>query len=209
MRRSLRRFLLPALALALVGAVALAQEASTGADLGARIAELTARARRLSVLSELPAEARPEVEALLQRSEELRRAEQELEVARLEALVAALEAGESPAVARQMAESAVAERRVELTRQREQLDEDVAELAERFPESASLIRRLLTQRAYAAGVVIDGGRAFHGTGLPGLHDLPGEGVRVFRFRAPDPERLWPGAPEGLRRLLPERLHRMN
>lgn len=178
MRRSRFEGLLLALVLALVGAGALAQE-GMGADLSARIAELQARAQRLSVLAELPAEARGEAEALLGRYEELRRAEQELEVARLEALVAALEAGESQGVASQMAESAVAERRVELTRQREELIDAVEALAEQYPEASGLVRRLLAQR------VVTGTFAFGAPAeITAVPALPGNVLR-FSFDGAD------------------------
>src|SRR5690606_17497615 len=140
MRRTRLKVLLLALAFPVLGAVALAQEGAAGADLGARIAELRARAQRLTVLAQLPEEARPEVQALFDRFEDLRQSAQELEVARLEALVASLESGDSPAVAQQVAESAVADRRVELARQREALREDAEDLADRYPEAANLIR---------------------------------------------------------------------
>jgi len=77
------------LALTLTGAVAFAQSAGQGADLGARLAELQARARRLELLAGVPAEARAQAEELIDRQEELKLAEQELEVERLEALVEA------------------------------------------------------------------------------------------------------------------------
>src|SRR5690606_21105949 len=138
--------LVVALAFTLFSAAALAQEMGVPAGSAGRIAELTARAQRLTLLAELPEEARPEAEALLDRYDALRTAEQELEVARLEALVAALESGDSPAVAREVAESAVADQKVELARQREQLRADVDDLADRFPEAANLFRRLASGR---------------------------------------------------------------
>src|SRR5690606_41403107 len=97
MKRSWLKFLLPALAVVTVGAVALAQESAAAADLGARIAELQARAQRLSVLAELPAEARPEVEALMGRYADLRRAGGGGGGAGPDALVAARGGGEAPA----------------------------------------------------------------------------------------------------------------
>lgn len=201
MKRSWLKFLLAALAVVTVGAVALAQESGAAADLGARIAELQARAQRLSVLAELPAEARPEVEALMGRYDDLRRAGEEVEVARLEALVAALEAGESPTVARQMAEAAVSERRVELTRQREALDADVDALVERFPDAANTIRRLLAQRTIVAGVRVGGGSGTF-MALPALPDMAGGGT-VFHFRAPELEGTLRELPDTFRRLLPQ------
>jgi len=181
MRRTRFKVLLLALAVPLLGAVALAQESGADADLAARIAELRAQAQRLTVLAELPEEARPEVQALLDRYDELRRSAQELEVARLEALVDALEAGESPAVANQLADSAVADQRVELARQWESLRDEAEALAEQYPEAARLLRRLTSQRllagsgmGFGAGEVVFGtpGRAFAFPAVPG-ESVPG------------------------------------
>lgn len=136
-RRSVRAV---ALVLLLLGAAAFAQQAGEAVDLSGRVAELQARAQRLSLLAQLPPEARPEAEELLGRYEDLARAEQELEVARLEALVAALEGGDSPSVAQEVAGSAVAEGRVSVTRQREALQADVEAFVERYPEAAAVLR---------------------------------------------------------------------
>lgn len=179
-RLAVPKRLVIALALAVFSAAGLAQETGVPADTAGRIAELTARAQRLTLLAELPAEARPEAEALLDRYDALRTAEQELEVARLEALVAALEAGDSPAVARQVAESAVSERRVDLTRQREELRADVDDLADQFPEAANLLRRLASERWLAGERIVIASEA--AMGLPLLSGAPGA---VFRFDGPD------------------------
>lgn len=180
-RLAVPKRLVVALALVVFSAAALAQETGVPADTAGRIAELTARAQRLTLLAELPAEARPEAEALLDRYDALRTAEQELELARLEALVAALEAGDSPAVAREVAESAVSEQRVDLTRQREELRADVDDLADQFPEAANLLRRLASERWLAGeGRIVIASEA--AMGLPLLSGAPGT---VFRFEGPD------------------------
>jgi len=173
--------LVVALAFTLFSAAALAQEMGVPAGSAGRIAELTARAQRLTLLAELPEEARPEAEALLDRYDALRTAEQELEVARLEALVAALEAGDSPAVAREVAESAVADQKVELARQREQLRADVDDLADRFPEAANLFRRLASGR-WVAG---EGRIVIAGDAAMGFPLFPSAPDAVFRFDGPD------------------------
>ncbi len=187
MRRTRLKVLLLALAFPVLGAVALAQEGAAGADLGARIAELRARAQRLTVLAQLPEEARPEVQALFDRFEDLRQSAQELEVARLEALVASLESGDSPAVAQQVAESAVADRRVELARQREALREDAEDLADRYPEAANLIRRLVSQRLLADAMAFGEGEVAFGAAPQAfvLRTLPGGAVRGIRIDGPE------------------------
>lgn len=194
-RLAVPKRLVVALALVVFSAAALAQETGVPADTAGRIAELTARAQRLTLLAELPAEARPEAEALLDRYDALRTAEQELELARLEALVAALEAGDSPAVAREVAESAVSEQRVDLTRQREELRADVDDLADQFPEAANLLRRLASERWLAGeGRIVIASEA--AMGLPLLSGAPGA---VFRFDGPD------GVPFGMDREAHERM----
>lgn len=169
------------LALTLTGAVAFAQSAGQGADLGARLAELQARARRLELLAGVPAEARAQAEELIDRQEELKLAEQELEVERLEALVAALEAGDSPAVARQVAESAIAERRVELERRRETLREDVDAFVEQYPEAASAVTGLLRSPFAAVRLVLPEGMS---GGVAALRVRPGLGGPEFSFHRP-------------------------
>lgn len=179
------------LALTLTGAVAFAQSAGQGADLGARLAELQARARRLELLAGVPAEARAQAEELIDRQEELKLAEQELEVERLEALVAALEAGDSPAVARQVAESAIAERRVELERRRETLREDVDAFVEQYPEAASAVTGLLRSPLAAVRLVLPEGMSGRlvlpegvSGGVAALRVRPGLGGPEFSFHRP-------------------------
>lgn len=169
-----------AAAFLLLSSVGLAQESSAQEDLAARITELRAQVQRLAMLAELPAEARPEAEALLDGYEDLRLAEQELEVARLEALVASLENGDSASVARQVAESAVADRSVELTRQREELSDQVEALAETYPEVANLIRNLATQRRFAGRDLLLGEGPWS-TVLPLLQEAR---APTFRFQGP-------------------------
>lgn len=170
-----------AAAFLVLSSVGLAQETSAQEDVAARIVELRERVQRLAVLAELPAEARPEAEALLDGFDDLRLAEQELEVARLEALVASLENGDSASVARQVAESAVAQRSVELTRQREELNDQLEALGEAYPEVATLIRNLAIQRRLAGRHVLLSER-LGSTVLPLL-----EGARAPTFRFDGPE----------------------
>lgn len=122
-----------------VGAVALAQSA-TDTSVQASLAELRGKAQRLTALAQVPADARPEAQALLDRADALRASAQALEVERLQAYIAALETGDSPAVATQSAAAQVSDKTVELTRQQEALRTDVAAFLADHPEAASALR---------------------------------------------------------------------
>lgn len=131
--------LVVALLAVMVGPSAWAQGAgraqgSQAGSMTAAASELRERALRLTVLNSLPEEARAEAAALIDRAEALRNSEQELMVARLEAYVAALEAGESPQVAQDVATGNIAERSADVTREREALREEVKAFMEAHPD---------------------------------------------------------------------------
>ena len=120
-------------ALALTTA-ALAQETTTTDSL----AELRQEAQRLTVLAQVPEEARAEAEELLTRFDALTGSVEALEIERLQAYIAALREGDSPAVAQEVASAAVADGSVELSRDREALLADVRAFVERYPEVARM-----------------------------------------------------------------------
>lgn len=124
-----------ALAIALVG-FTLAQEGQTTAT---SQEELRQEAMRLSLLNELPEDARPEAEALLERVVTLQDRRQDQETAWLTAYVEALRDGETAAVARELADQAVAEENLELLRQAETLREDLRTFVQDNPEAAQLL----------------------------------------------------------------------
>lgn len=174
-----------------VGAVALAQSA-TDTGVQASLAELRGKAQRLTALAQVPADARPEAQALLDRADALRASAQELEVERLQAYIAALEAGDSPAVATQSAAAQVSEKTVELTRQQEALRTDVEAFLADHPEAASALRirsNLLGNGggsgpgdgAYGFGSHIGGHMGSH-MGSPGASN----GFGDMRHAAPSP-----------------------
>lgn len=139
----LRRTLIVGGVLALmVGPVAMAQPAGSAAQSGGFSADMLAlrqNAMRLTILNSLPEDARADAAALLDRRQALRTAEQELQVARLQAYVAALESGESPAVAQDLATSKVATQSADVTREREALRADTEAFVEAHPEVRSAL----------------------------------------------------------------------
>lgn len=164
-----RRFVTTVVAaLALVaGAAALAQVASDSSAVQETLAELRQRAQRLTLLAEVPAEARAEAATLLDRAEALRAAAQQLEVSRLEAYIAALESGDSASVAQQVASGSISEASVELSRQRETFAADLQAFLEANPGVASSFRRsvnALSSTGSSGTITIhQGGRSGSGT----------------------------------------------
>lgn len=160
-------------ALALVaGAVALAQVAGDSSAVQETLAELRQRAQRLTLLAEVPAEARAEASALLDRADALRSAADQLEIARLEAYIAALESGDSAAVAQEVASGQVSEASVDLSRQREALAADIQAFLETHPDVSASFRRSIDALSGSGTIVVrHGGR---GAGAV-LHFSPGGG----------------------------------
>lgn len=164
-----KRYLIVALgALALVaGAMALAQS-TTEASAQGSLAELRQRAQRLTLLAQVPADARASAEALLSRADTLRASAQDLEVERLQAYIAALEAGDSPAVATESAAAQISAKKLELTRQQEALRADVEAFLADHPEAASVLR----SRSNLLGAGRGDGPAF-GSGVRGFGGFGG------------------------------------
>ncbi len=187
-----KRYLIVTLgALALVvGAVALAQS-TTGTSVQASLSELRAKAQRLTLLAQVPAEARQDAEALLGRADALRADAQELEVERLQAYIAALEAGDSPAVATEAAAAQIGAKKLELTRQQEALRADVEAFLTDHPEAAGVLR----SRPDLLGASRGGGSAFD-TGahwFGGLMGRPGASDGGASRQAPP---YFQGRPQG-------------
>ncbi len=123
----------------MVGPVASAQQTtrapgSQAGALAAPMSELHHKAMRLTILNSLPEEARADAAALLDRMQSVKMAEQQLEVATLTAYVSALEAGESPTVARHLATGEVATQAADLTRERQALRTDLEALVKANPD---------------------------------------------------------------------------
>lgn len=164
-----RKFVTTVLAaLALVaGAAALAQVTSDSSAVQETLAELRQRAQRLTLLAEVPTEARAEATALLDRADALRTATQQLEVSRLEAYIAALESGDSPSVAQEVASGRINEASVELSRQREAFVADLQAFLEANPGVASSFRRSVNALGGSGSITIHqggrsgGGATFH------------------------------------------------
>jgi len=127
----------------IVGAVAFAQSTLSTGDQQQSLSELRHQAQRLELLAELPADARAGAEALLDRAEQLATATRDLEVKRMQAYVAALQAGDSPAVAKEAATAEVSSASVELTRQREELRADVEAFLTDHPDVSRSLRARL------------------------------------------------------------------
>lgn len=140
-----KRFVMILIAAAalLAGAAALAQAVGDSSN-QQTLSELRQRAQRLTLLADVPAEARSEAAALLDRVDALRAASEEREIARLQAYIAALESGDSPAVAEQVASSQVTDANVELARQREALSADVQAFVAANPGVSSALRAHLS-----------------------------------------------------------------
>lgn len=171
-----------------VGAVALAQSA-TDTGVQASLAELRGKAQRLTALAQVPADARPEAQALLDRADALRASAQELEVERLQAYIAALEAGDSPAVATQSAAAQVSEKTVELTRQQEALRTDVEAFLADHPEAASALRIRSNLLGNGGGSGPGDGAYGFGGHMGGHMGSPGasNGFGDMRHAAPSPQ----------------------
>ena len=149
----------------MVGPVAMAQQTTQPvppAQAGAIAATMQLRqnAFRLTILNSLPEEARAEATALMDRKQALQTAEQELELTRLQAYVTALEAGESPKVAQDLATGKVAAQSADVTREREALrtDAEAFEGTWWFHERARLVTEL------AAGCTLTAARKLRADG---------------------------------------------
>ncbi|MEM6428560.1 MAG: hypothetical protein AAF708_04910 [Deinococcota bacterium] len=102
--------------------------------------QLQREARQLELLERLPEESRAEAEVLLTRVADLADSGLELRTSSMQVYVDALEAGEPPAVARELARQAVSEERLALTREMATLREDVTSFAETYPEAREIVR---------------------------------------------------------------------
>lgn len=182
LRRTLIAFGLLAV---MVGPIASAQRAAQmqTSEAGAftmAVSELRERALRLTVLNSLPEEARAEATALMDRARAAKASEQELMVARMEAYVAALEAGESPKVAQDLAAGKVAEQSANVTRERETLRNDVEAFVKAHPD---LRVKLLQAGQFGPGegAMFGAGRMFGGSGLePDMGAMFGAGQMFGR-----------------------------
>lgn len=180
---SKRRLSIALAVVALVaGAFALAQATTDSDAVQQTLSELRQRAQRLTLLAQVPAEGRAQAEELLDRAEALRTAAQELEVQRLQAYIAALENGDSPSVATQVAEQQTSEASVALTRQREELSADVEAFLKTYPDVGTTLRaRLgLGQGSGFLGMGRMGGSA--GSGM--MLDTPFHGGHGMQRGAP-------------------------
>lgn len=168
---------------------ALAQETTTTDSL----AELRQEAQRLTVLAQVPEEGRAEAEELLTRFEALAGSAEALEIERLQAYIAALRAGDSPAVAQEVASAAVAEGSVALSREREALLADVRAFVETYPEVARVIAGSslgLFGGMHEAGEIFVARSAM----IPGVEgDAPRMSVRSSRVERPDDWQRIPGS----------------
>ncbi len=208
----LRRTLIVGGILALmVGPVAMAQQTTQPvppAQAGAIAATMQLRqnAFRLTILNSLPEEARAEATALMDRKQALQTAEQELELARLQAYVTALEAGESPNVAQDLATGKVAAQSADVTREREALRTDAEAFGKAHPEVRGTMMQL--------GPLGHEGGAMFGAGEFGRNAGPmfGEGASQMFGEGAGPmfgagefgmhrRDMRPGGPEGMN--LPE------
>lgn len=119
----------------ILGGMTLAQSSANNADLNQTRLELQQQAQRLTLLAQVPDEARPEAEALLERAEMLHAAALQLEVNRLEALVAELESGTAADEASETVNDQFEIAFTEIENQQEQLFEDLQAFQETYPEA--------------------------------------------------------------------------
>lgn len=168
------RFVVLVTALALA-VPALAQEADQTS--AATLAELRAEAQRLTTLAQVPEAGRAGAEELLARIDALQESARAQEIARLQAYIAALRSGDSPSVAEEVASSAVSAGAVELAREREALQADVAAFVETYPDAAAVLRRAAL--AARAGELL--GEGWLGSGPFGAaHEAAGMRGRIIR-----------------------------
>ncbi len=101
--------------------------------------QLQREARQLEILQRLPEESRADAEVLLTRAADLADVGLALRTSNMQAYVDALDAGEQPLVARELARQAVAEERLALIREMARLREDIQGFAETYPEVRELM----------------------------------------------------------------------
>ena len=104
--------------------------------------QLRQEAQRLMVLQALPEEAQAEAEGLLEQQQTLSDAAMTLRTERLQALVDALEAGEAPMVARELADQAVSDARLALLRDAASFREDMRAFVDTYPAARGTLGRL-------------------------------------------------------------------
>lgn len=121
--------------IALVAAVGFAQEE-------ADMRQLRQQAVRLGVLGELPEAARADAEVLLNQGEALAERAQALRVESLQAYIDALEAGEVPVVARELAQQAVSAGRLALMRDMASFRDEVQAFTDEYPEARGVLGQL-------------------------------------------------------------------
>lgn len=131
------RFLIGALVVGglIIGGATLAQPMPGAGAAPQELMELQQRAQHLTMLAQLPEEARPEADALMARAEALRTAMTQTERERLQAYVTALEAGESVEAANEAADAQVEAARAELDTQQAQLLADIEAFREAHADS--------------------------------------------------------------------------
>ncbi|MEM7736950.1 MAG: hypothetical protein AAF267_14295 [Deinococcota bacterium] len=114
--------------------------------------QLQREARQLEILQRLPEESRADAEVLLTRAADLADVGLALRTSNMQAYVDALDAGEQPLVAREIARQAVAEERLALIRDMATLREDIQGFTDTYPE----VRELMGEARLGRGLV--GGR---------------------------------------------------
>lgn len=107
----------------------------------AELQQLRQQAQRLTVLQALPEEARTAAAGLLEQSQTLSDSATTLRTQRLEAYVAALEAGESPMIARELADQAVSDARLALLRDAEAFRAEVDAFVDTYPQARGALGR--------------------------------------------------------------------
>lgn len=130
------------ISLALVALVALSVSAAGFAQEEADMRQLQQQAMRLTILGELPEEARADAEVLLDQGIVFAERAQTLRAEGLQAYIDALEAGEAPAVARELARQSVSEERLALMRDMASFRDEVQAFTETYPEARGLLRQL-------------------------------------------------------------------
>ena len=103
--------------------------------------QLRQEAQRLMVLQALPEEAQAEAEGLLEQSQTLRDSAITLRTERMQAFVTALEAGEAPLVARELANQSVSDARLALLRDVTAFRAEVDAFLDTYPEARGALGR--------------------------------------------------------------------
>jgi hypothetical protein len=151
---------------ALLTVLTLSMSAMGFAQEEADMRQLRQQAVRLTVLGELPEEARADAEVLLDQGVVFAERAEALRAEGLQAYIAAMEAGEAPMVARELAQQSVAEDRLALMRDLASFRDDVQAFADEYPEARGVLGQL--RQGLGRGGMERGGMGRGGMGHGGF-----------------------------------------